>query len=264
MTFEYAQELTELKHINVRTETHGEDKVNALDLRFSFETTNQCLAMFSPTLKSCLYAKEDSTQQELTPDLEHLTVVRNPQMGVLKWDLKYENARFVVHHGSDGREDIVFGDAKINKFTIEPKQGGTVIVGFRVQVHPDEMQTARLMGVLGQEVYVTVDPEGGDDPDDGQPDLGASGNNGYAPDAAPTDEQLYASAKDFVYAEGHVDSRDLEGELLISADKATELLKRLQDDDVISAPDADGVHTVVVVGSRQRKSRAAAPAATVE
>ncbi|MDR5813359.1 hypothetical protein QCE62_07100 [Caballeronia sp. LZ033] len=163
-------------HINIRTEKHGDESVTGVDLRFSLNTTNDALAMFSSTLKSALYMKDDSPQGEIEPDASHLTMLKNPRMGAIKWDEKYDHARVVVHHGASGREDIVFGDAKVNKFVIEPKEGGTVVIGYRVQGNPTEAEIGKLTSVLNQEVQVTVDPEGGDEADDGDTDTGAGAN----------------------------------------------------------------------------------------
>ena len=47
-------------------------------------------------------------------------------------------------------------DAKINKLTFDFQEGGTVFVNFRVQAHPDEKTSAKLLALLGQEVHMSL------------------------------------------------------------------------------------------------------------
>jgi len=178
MSFERTRELIEFVHFNLRREIHGDEKVNGIDLRFRASLSNEMLVEFSSTLKTDLYKREDTPQLDIEPGNVPFTVLKNPQMGTIKWDLRYDIARVVVHHGIDDSSDIVFGLAKVNKFTITPQQGGTCIVEFRVQVSdPDASDIAKLSAVLGQSVYVTVDPEGGEEEDEyDTADTGAGAN----------------------------------------------------------------------------------------
>ncbi|MNY77866.1 hypothetical protein D3C86_2179100 [compost metagenome] len=54
------------------------------------------------------------------------------------------------------QDDIVLGDAKINKLAFDLQEGGTVFVTFRVQAHPDEKTSAKLLALLGQEVHMSL------------------------------------------------------------------------------------------------------------
>lgn len=175
MAFEYERQLTKITHINVGTEKHGDQDVNAMDIDMRWVTSNQALAMLSPTLKSSLFEKEDTPQRDINPDPDHMTVVKNPKMGPIKWDETYENARVVVHIGASGKADAIFGDAKIRKFVIEPKQGGTVVFSYQVRCHPSNGDIEKIAGKLNQEVYVTLDPDGGEDESD-RPDTGKGAN----------------------------------------------------------------------------------------
>lgn len=175
MALEYERELTKITHINVGQEKHGDQDVNAMDIDMRWTTNNQALAMFSPILKSSLFMREDTPQRDINPDPDHMTVVRHPQMAPIKWDEKYENARVVVHIGASGKADVVFGDAKVRKFVIEPKQGGTVVFSYQIRCYPTNGDIEKIAGKLNQEVYVTLDPEGGDGEKE-KPDTGKGAN----------------------------------------------------------------------------------------
>jgi hypothetical protein len=177
MSFEADRELFEFVHLNVRREIHGDEKVNGIDLRFRAVRSNETLVQFSPTLKSDLYRREETPQQDIDPASVPFTILKNPPMGTIKWDDRYDCARAVVHHGIDESSDIVFGLAKVNKFAITAQQGGTYVLEYRVQVSdPDAEDIAKLSAVLGQSVYVSVDPEGGEEEDEEQADFGDGAN----------------------------------------------------------------------------------------
>lgn len=177
MPFECTRQLTRIVNMNVRTEKHGDDHVVAVDLSVRVMLSNDTLVLFSPTLKSSLYMKDESPQMELDSDPHHLTVLKNPKMGAIKWDEAHEHARAVVHFGASGIDDIVFGDAKVNKFVIQAKEGGSYELGYRIQSHPTEEEIARLTTVLDGEVEVTVDADGGEEEVEyDSPDTGAGAN----------------------------------------------------------------------------------------
>ncbi|MFD1558310.1 hypothetical protein ACFSHT_22215 [Paraburkholderia silviterrae] len=175
MAFEYERQLTKLLHVNLRTEKHGDQEVPAIDLRFRYTASNNSLVMFSPTLKSSLFEKEDSPQKQINPDPDHLTVVKNPKMGPVRWDETYECARVVIHIGASGKEDVVLNDCKVNKWLIEVKAGGTVIYEYRVQANANEKEIAKIAGLLNHEIFVTLDPEGGEAEEE-KPDTGKGAN----------------------------------------------------------------------------------------
>ncbi len=161
MAFAYERQLTKVVHMNVRTEKHGDQDVTAVDLNLRYTSTNNSLAMLSSTLKSSLYEKDDSNG-EVDPDADHLTLLKNPKMGRIKWDEKYENARFVFHVGATGREDVVSTEATAGKIVIDAKQGGTVVYEYQVSLYPSDKDLAKMAGKLNQEVFITIDPEGGE------------------------------------------------------------------------------------------------------
>ena len=141
--FDLNKDRVRIANVNARAEKHGDDDVLACDIKCEARMANAVLSKFSPTLKSCLYTKDDgATEDMLNPD--HMPKLRNPQMGTIKWDFEMPSVQFRVHHGESDEDDIVFSDGKAGNFTLTCQEGGTVIVGFRVQVHPDELEAAKL------------------------------------------------------------------------------------------------------------------------
>ena len=73
-----ADQLVKVLNINARNEKHGTDDVLAVDLHLQARVSNNELALFSPTLKSSFYHKDDSKQGDLVTDKTHLPNLKNP------------------------------------------------------------------------------------------------------------------------------------------------------------------------------------------
>lgn len=151
MPFELDKAQVTLVHKNDRIESHGEEKKLACDLNFTWETSNAALALFAPDLRSMLYTKEQSPQQEIpeTADPDHLTALRFPGLAPLKWGVgELEKASLTFHVGTTGKGDLDLNEVKMHRFRIEAKQGGTVVIGFQIQCRPTDQQAGKLSKFL--------------------------------------------------------------------------------------------------------------------
>lgn len=153
---EIESSLVKVKHINTRNEKHGDDNVLGVDLRLQARMSNDVLSLFSPTLKSSFFHKDEAVQGDLVTDAGYLPNLKNPNIGAIKWTGDWENQRLVVHNGVREEFDIILTDCKVNKLSFELQEGGTVFVAFRVQAHPDEVTTAKLLSLLGTEVHMSL------------------------------------------------------------------------------------------------------------
>ncbi len=152
-------ELVKILHINTRNEKHGDDNVLGVDLKLQARLSNDVLSLFSPTLKASFYHKDEGVQGDLVTDAGYLPNLKNPALGTVKWDGSWEHQRLVIHNGVTEAYDIVLDESKVNKLAFDFQEGGTVFVNFRVQAHPDETTTAKLLSLLGQEVHMSLDYE---------------------------------------------------------------------------------------------------------
>ncbi|NSX14039.1 hypothetical protein HTY52_08135 [Cupriavidus taiwanensis] len=149
-------ELVKILHINTRNEKHGDDNVLGVDLKLQARLSNDVLSQFSPTLKSSFYHKDESVQGDLVTDAGYLPNLKNPKLGAVKWEGDWEHQVLVIHNGVREEFDIVLDESKVNKLAFDFQEGGTVFVNFRVQSHPDETTTAKLLSLLGQEVHMSL------------------------------------------------------------------------------------------------------------
>lgn len=154
--------------VNGRQELHGEEHRLACDIGIEVNQSNRFLDKLDTRLLETFYWKNPSgaNDQAELEGVERVTDFPNLRFEHLvtpiKWAEKFEDGEFRVHHGDDPADDIVLREVKINEIKLTPKEGGTVLVGLRIQGHPDEGDLARLFTVLQSEVTITVDT----DPDD--------------------------------------------------------------------------------------------------
>lgn len=154
-----------LLNVNPRPELHGEDKKPAADLKLSVLLHNNELAQFDRRLKPFLYEK-DTGQKDLVSDADadHLTQLRFAALGLpLKWAGEQVGGTFTVHRGISPKSDLVIEGPIINEFRLEPLEGGSVVLVFRVQFHPDEKAIGKLCMMTGTDVQISVEP-----PEDGE------------------------------------------------------------------------------------------------
>ncbi len=151
MTYKPQFELQEssciLTNKNDRTEKHGPNEERlAVDLNFTFEANNKALSMFSTTLRGIIYQAETPKPGDLPMDDDNLSELRNPELNPAKkggnelsWaggDITGATVRF--HYGTTEKSHVVFDEAKVCKFHLICRPGGTVLIKFQVQVHPSE------------------------------------------------------------------------------------------------------------------------------
>lgn len=141
-----------LQNFNPRVEKKGTDKVPATDLKISTAQSPDVLAFFAPALKAHLF--NESGPRDLADGLP----LRDPHMVYpLKRDEEMLNAKVSIEYGVN--KPLVFDDAKLKDFQLTPLQGGTVIVTFTVQCHPDaETQVPKLYVLQEQGITLSVEP----------------------------------------------------------------------------------------------------------
>lgn len=140
--FNLSEQEANLNNVHHRVEKFGEGSKLACDLEFSFDSSNDFLSEFHPTLKWSLYDRPQ------TPDLadtdSHMPVLRYPKVGRLTWDQDWVNCKLTIHRLKD---NIVLAECKVNKVRITPKDGGSVEIQFRAQFYPDPAKPA-IMGKI--------------------------------------------------------------------------------------------------------------------
>ena len=162
--------------INARSEKHGPDELHpAVDLSFQLDAANTILSHLDGALLSSLYHKSEAGdqggQQQLdgVDELVNLPNLRFPFMGTIKWGKEYAGYTLTIEHGLGGASDIQLLDCKVNEFRVNPKEGGTVELKFRVQCSTNltEKTMGKLALLVQHEVPIMLQaPEAKDDQQD--------------------------------------------------------------------------------------------------
>ena len=151
LSLELTRASATLESVNLRTEKHGQDKIPAADLKVSVAQGADVLANFSPTLKNFLFHTEG------TLDLAGGFAQRDPHLQYpLSRDEEMTGATVKIGYGPG--EPQAFSDAKVNAFKLTPMDGGTVIVGFRVQCRPTPEQVAKLYTLQETGIELWLEP----------------------------------------------------------------------------------------------------------
>lgn len=152
-----------LATVTTRVEKHGDDDKPAVSLGLEITAGNSILDLIDPTLRPTFYKVPDT---KALPGIdEALTVLRCNSVDRVLLPTKHEGWTLAVDDGVDDTKPMVFGGVKCDKFSVEPKQGGTVTLRFRVGTSDlDAARSGMLSMHVGQQIWVTlIAPKAGDE-----------------------------------------------------------------------------------------------------
>ncbi len=154
--FSLTKERFTLSSINTRGEKHGDERVPALDLKFTATLSNSILLKLHPGLRDALYVQD--RQRDIESDYGRK--LKFPLLGTMPYDLEVPRVKLRVHDCDSESNDVVLSDGKANKFKIAPMEGGSVAIAFRVQFSDyDTDVLAALARVLQQSVPISLASE---------------------------------------------------------------------------------------------------------
>jgi hypothetical protein len=133
-------------------------------LTFSLELSNNALSYFDGSLKSFLYTKSAASsagQQGLegveeVSDMPNLTKA-GIKIGKFPWSEDLYGYELVIDHGMGGKSNLELTDCIVSNFKVEPKEGGTIVLGFSLE-SPDvpEKTFGKLATLKNREVQITL------------------------------------------------------------------------------------------------------------
>lgn len=158
------EEMTQVivSNVNIRSELHGTEHVTAIDVDFKLTASNDILSSFHGSLKSMLYGpaeRGDGGQPELegVPQVSDLTRLLCPYLEPITLKREYAGYTLTIDYGLGGGSNIEIGDCEVSKFKIDPKEGGSVELKFRVQASGvSEATLGKVGSLIGHEVEITL------------------------------------------------------------------------------------------------------------
>lgn len=127
--------------VNIRSENHGSEHVICMDWGVTIEVPNDWLDKLDPALKPMFYkavpAGDEESAQAALEGVESVSAMPLLRTTNVKFPMalthEFVGYQLTVDHGLGGKSDLVLREVKVNKFAIDCKEGGTVLVSFRIQ-----------------------------------------------------------------------------------------------------------------------------------
>lgn len=154
-------EITEFTEAHVasvtnRQETHGDDKVPAVSIGLELTVANTMLDIIDPKLREALYKAVDD--QEQLPGVEPATpVLRCNSIDRVVLPTSHEGWTLKIDDSFDESDPMTFGKVKVDKFSVEPKQGGSVVLRMRCGTSDIDADRLGKLGMHnGQSIWLTL------------------------------------------------------------------------------------------------------------
>lgn len=151
-TFTYAR----LASITSRVEKHGDDDKPAVSMRLEIEGPNTLLDVIDPSIRHALYKAVDD--QDQLPGVEPATpVLRCNSFDKHALTTAHEGWTLAIDYGIDQQDPMQFGGCKVDKFHVEAKQGGSIVLSFRVGTSDiDADKGGKLLMHNGDDIAITL------------------------------------------------------------------------------------------------------------
>lgn len=177
-TFQLVQATGTLKHLNIREEKHGKQKVAGLDIKITTIQSNKMLDVLSPGLRSSFYMKPkdpDGAQEIFTSnDDEGLTkLIHGALIDTLRVKREIIGGVVEIQFGGNEGSAVHIEDVKVKAIPVTLQEGGSVVLTITVQCNPASGDVDKLTQLLGREITFTLLPpsqpqadlplDGGDD-----------------------------------------------------------------------------------------------------
>lgn len=203
--------------LTTRTEAHGDDRVPAVTVGIKIECANTVLDQIDPSIRHALYKAVDD--QALIDGVEPVTpVLRCNAFDSIALITAHEGWTLLVDDNIEEENPMEFGACKIDKFRVDAKQGGSIVLSFRCGTSDVDAERLGALGMHnGQDIWIKLlAPE--------KPAAGATEATGAAIDGTT----------------GHPGAADGQGSLLDGdAEGAGDGLGGFDDDMARGGPDED-------------------------
>lgn len=139
-----------------RSEKHGDEDVPATSLGLELTAANTLLDVIDPKIRHSLYVAVDG--QEQLPGVEPSTpVLRCNSFDRHTLPAKYEGWTLQIDDGVDDTKPMTFGSCKVDKLSVEAKQGGSIVLRLRVGTSDLDAERSGFLGMhVGQPVWITL------------------------------------------------------------------------------------------------------------
>ena len=141
-----------------RQETHGEDRVPAVTVGIKIEAANTMLDQIDPAIRQALYKAVDA-QAELDGMEPSTPVLRCNSFDSISLTTAHEGWSLMVDDSIDESAAMTFGGCKVDKFRVDAKQGGSIVLSFRCGTSDVDAERLGALGMHnGQDIWIKLLP----------------------------------------------------------------------------------------------------------
>lgn len=159
-------EMTEatLATLTPRSEKHGDDEVPAVSLGLAMTVSNELLDSIDKDLAPRMFKHPDS--KPIPGVRDALTVLACNSIERVTLPTKYEGWTLQVDDGIDDTKPLTFGGCKVDKLSVEPMQGGSIVLRMRVGTSDLDAERSGMLGMhVGRSIWITLtSPKPGEEP----------------------------------------------------------------------------------------------------
>ena len=141
-----------------RTEAHGDDRVPALSIGLEIEAANTLLDQIDANIRQALYKAVDG--QEQLPGVEPSTpVLRCHSIDHAVLTTVHEGWTLTIDDSIDDSAPMKFGGVKVDKFKVDAKQGGSIVLKLRCGTSDIDAERAGALAMHnGSSIWITLTP----------------------------------------------------------------------------------------------------------
>ncbi len=144
-----------LATLTPRSEKHGDDEKPAVSLGIELTTSNEILDLIDKDLAPRLFKHSDS--KALPGVRDALTVLACNSIERATLAVKHEGWTLQVDDGIDETKPLAFGGCKVDKVSVEPMQGGSIVLRLRVGTSDLDAAKSGMLGMhVGQSIWIML------------------------------------------------------------------------------------------------------------
>jgi hypothetical protein len=149
-----------IKHLNLRTEKHGDQDVAAADFTINLKASALLLDTIDKKLRKVFFEKPAKGEQQALPiDGNNLTALAVPYLREQKLDQKFDGYEVEFASLLEQIEPLFFADVKVTLLKATFIEGGSVELALKVSMTIDEEDDAPLLSVWRRgEIKLTLTP----------------------------------------------------------------------------------------------------------
>lgn len=142
--------------VTPRTEAHGDDRVPAVTIGLKIEAANTMLDEIDPQIRHALYKAVDG-QVELDGVEPTTPVLRCNSFDSIALTTAHEGWTLLVDDSIDEEDPMEFGGCKIDKFRVDAKQGGSILLSFRCGTSDVDAERLGALGMHnGRDIWIKL------------------------------------------------------------------------------------------------------------